>query len=237
MMPVALLFLREHPTSQGIRKTSPTGRLAALRMAFTEWHTWLLAAFALFTGGVLVTSVTMFVPILSSRGESVASAALYQSILGASLIAGRLLIGFLIDRIFAPYVMMVLLFVTTLGFFLLYQASTPLAFSLAAVGIGLAIGAEVDFLGFMVSRYFPRAAFASIFAVMFSMYALGASLAPLLFGWLAEANGSFGPGLLLFCGMMLALALSMLALPRYTSFGPAGTQAIPVTEVRSGQNT
>ncbi|MFB0614303.1 MFS transporter [Aurantiacibacter poecillastricola] len=218
MIPVAALLLREHRHAREMRTKRSGGRREAIRLAFNQRNGWLLALFALLTGGILVTSVTMFVPILQDRGETVANAALYQSILGASLIGGRFFIGLLIDRIFAPYVMLTVLFVTTAGFFILYFASTPLAYLLAAVGIGLAVGAEVDFLGFMVSRYFPREAFATIFAVMFAMYSLGASSVPLGFGWLAETTGGFGLGIMLFGVLMFGLALMMLLLPGYRGY-------------------
>lgn len=138
-----------------------------------------------------------------------------QSVLGISLIAGRLVVGGLIDRIFAPRVMMVVLFITAIGFVAMHQATTPLAYVLAAAGIGLALGAEMDFLAFLVSRYYTRSAFGTLFAFLFSGYALGASFGPLVFAWLNATLGSYQPGLAIFAALTALLALSTLLLPRY----------------------
>lgn len=226
MMPIAVILLRQHPDAPAQRSDAPVLRREALRAAAREGRSWILGLFALFTGAILVTSVATFVPILESRGETVMEAARYQSVLGLSLIAGRILIGVLIDRVFAPYVMMAVLLATAAGFLVLHEASSPLAYIIAAAGIGLSVGAEVDFLGFMVSRYFPPAAFATIFAVMFSTYALGASLSPLFFGWFVQASGGYGPGIMIFAGTTLLLALSMLALPRYATAETSGTAGL-----------
>lgn len=215
MMPVTYLFLHPNPQASAQRGAGGAARRQAMTAALKERKAWILAIFALLTGGILVNGVTTFVPLLESRGETLTEAARYQAVLGISLILGRVLIGGLIDRVFAPLVMMGVLFATFAGFLALHEAMSPLAYLLAAAGIGLAVGAEVDFLGYMVSRYFPPAAFATIFAAMFSMYALGASLAPLVFGWLAQSSGGYGDGILISAGLTLLLALSMLMLPRY----------------------
>lgn len=148
---------------------------------------------------------------------SLAQAAGYQSVLNLSLIGGRLLIGLLIDRVFAPHVMMGVLLITTAGFLILRLANGSLGYCLAAATIGLAIGAEVDFLGFMVIHYFPSTGFTLNFAVTFSSYALSASVAPLFFGWLAKTSGGYEIDLPIFAVVTLALALLMLCLPDYTT--------------------
>ncbi|NNE37499.1 MAG: MFS transporter, partial [Gammaproteobacteria bacterium] len=122
--------------------------LALVKEAFSHPKTWILLSFAFFSGAVLVTVVSNFVPILQSRGETVLQAASYQSVLGISLIMGRLCIGGLIDRIFAPYIMAIVVVLAAAGLLSLYSGSSAGIYIFAAVGIGLTIGAEVDFLGF-----------------------------------------------------------------------------------------
>ena len=97
----------------------------------------------------------------------------------------------------------------------MYYAHSPATYVLSAAGIGLAIGAEMDFLSFLVSRYYTRAAFATMFAFLFSCYALGAAFGPLLVGRLEATFGSYQPGLLMFAGLTFILGLTTLLLPRY----------------------
>jgi MFS family permease len=215
-VPIMLAFLKPHPsvvTERG--KSENVSRLELIKSAAKVPTTWILAFFALLTGAILVASVTSFVPMLQAQGLTRTQAASYQSVLGASLIAGRVIIGGLIDRIFAPRVMMAVLCITTLGFLVMYRATSPAAYVLSAAGVGLAIGAEIDFVGFLVSRYYARAAFGTLFAFLFSAYTLGASFGPLLISWLAATFGSYQPGLLVQAILTVLLALSTLLLPRY----------------------
>jgi MFS family permease len=214
-LPCAALFLRSHPEQRGRRAKAglPIGSVVATAMK--QHRTWVLAAFAFMTGGVLLAGVTNFVPLLQSRGESLVQAAQYQSVLGISLIVGRLVGGALLDRIFAPRVVTAILLLTAIGFLVLREANAPAAYILAAIGIGMAIGLEIDFLAFIVSRYYERTAFATIFALLFAMYALGAAAGPALFAWSVQASAGYGTALLACSLITLVMSLLMFALPRY----------------------
>jgi MFS family permease len=215
-VPIMMVFFRPNPAAALAREPSENlPRLELIRAASKVRTTWILAFFALLMGVILIGSVTSFVPMLQAQGMTRAQAAGYQSVLGISLIVGRIVVGGLIDRIFAPRVMLAVLCITTGGFVSMHYANTPAAYVLSAAGIGLAIGAEMDFLGFLVSRYYPRAAFATLFAVLFAIHSLGAAFGPLLIGWLAATLGSYQPGLLILAALTLLLALSTLLLPRY----------------------
>ena len=215
-VPVLMIFLKPNPSfAREQSASSSLPRLEFIRQAGRVRSTWILTFFALLMGAMLVGSLTSFVPMLQAQGMSRVQATGYQSVLGISLIAGRIIIGGLIDRIFAPRVMMAVLGVTTLGYVSMYYAHSPATYVLSAAGIGLAIGAEMDFLSFLVSRYYTRAAFATMFAFLFSCYALGAAFGPLLVGRLEATFGSYQPGLLMFAGLTFILGLTTLLLPRY----------------------
>jgi MFS family permease len=215
-VPMMVAFLKPHPAAVSARVASLNEpRLNLLKQAATMPTTWMLAIFALLTGIIMVGSVTTFVPMLQAQGMTRSQAAGYQSIVGISLILGRIIVGGLIDRIFAPRVMMAVLAITSLGYFSMYSANSPAAYALSAAGIGLAIGAEMDFLAFLVSRYYAKPAFGTLFGFFFAMYALGAAFGPLTVGWLAATYGSYQPGLLVLGVATVVLMLSMLLLPRY----------------------
>lgn len=215
-IPAAGLFLREYPKDKDLGAASVSANWrTVVAGVLTQTRTYILALYAFVLGAIVIAGVTNFVPLLQSRGLTLTEAASYQSLLGVSLIAGRLITGALIDRIFAPYVMTAILCVTAAGFGILSQANSPVAFVIAAVGIGLAIGGEIDFLGYMVSRYFNRAMFTTIFAFLFAIHSLGASGGPVLFGWLVECSGGYSLPLLSAAGLSLFLAGLMLALPGY----------------------
>ena len=87
-------------------------------------------------------------------------------------------------------------------------------------GIGLALGAEVDMIGFFASRYFGLKRFGQLYGVLFAIFTVGAGLGPLLLGTLYTRLHSYGSGFVI-CGVGLGLAsLCVLALGSY-SYGPA----------------
>ncbi|HSV51872.1 MAG TPA: MFS transporter, partial [Burkholderiaceae bacterium] len=214
-LPIAAMFLRPHPEQRTRLDGAAFSIRASIGAAFRQQRTWILALFAFTTGAILLAGVTSFVPLLQSRGETLVQAARYQSFLGIALIVGRLICGGLLDRVFAPRVITGVFLVTAIGFFLLREANTPIAYFMAAIGIGLAIGSEIDFLAFIVSRYYDRAAFTTLFALLFAIYSLGAAAGPPAFAWLLQTSGGYGLGLVVCAGLALLVAVLMFALPRY----------------------
>lgn len=220
-VPILLVFLKPNPSATlelGSSKAPP--RVEIVKAAAKVPTTWVLVFFAFLMGLVLIGSVTSFVPMLQAQGMTRTQAAGYQSILGIALIAGRFIIGGLIDRFFAPRVMMAVLCITIIGFISMSYANSPMAYALSAAGVGLAVGAEIDFLGFLVSRYYARGAFATLFAVLFSIHTLGAGFGASLIALLASKFGSYQPALLVLAALAGLLALSTLLLPRYGKSKP-----------------
>jgi len=147
------------------------------------------------------------------------------------MLLGRVVIGGLIDRFFAPRVMAAVLCCTMAGFQFLQHGSSPAPYLLAALGIGMALGAEMDFLGYLVSRYYVRQAFATVFGLLFAVYSLGASFGPLLIGWLEMSPGGYGRALSVLTLLTLLLIFSLAALPRYgvDDEGVLGEKTFPAT--------
>ena len=76
----------------------------------------ILAALFLITSIAILGLIPNFIPLLQDAGMSPTEAGEYAAILGLSVMTGRLLCGFLIDRIFAPYVIAVLLIFVASGY-------------------------------------------------------------------------------------------------------------------------
>jgi len=87
--------------------------------------------------------------------------------------------------------------------------------------LGAAIGAEVDFVSYLVRRYFDPGAFGRLYGIAFGLYILGTGIGPILLGASFDRLGGYRPGLLLFTALgLLATALALL-LPRYPVPGRA----------------
>lgn len=169
----------------------------------------------------IVGMVTSTVPMLQARGLSAAEANLIFSGFGIALIFGRMLIGYLLDRLWPPAVAAFSLALPAIGC-LIYLGSTiefgPLL--LAAVLVGFGAGAEFDIAAFLVARYFGLREYGRLFGVHQGLNTVASALAPLLFALLLSRTGTYS-AMLMYClvcslvGPLLLLTLGRV--PRFAS--------------------
>ena len=230
-VPLIALFLQESPADRGLQAdgleddSADTAAATLTGMARSEAlrtrSFWIL--FMIF--GVMAFSLygllPHFVPMLTDRGMDGAEAALIASTIGITIIVARVIIGYLIDRFFAPRVALVFFLASAGGIAMLAAgASGPIAY-LAAVLIGLSIGAEIDLMAFLTTRYFGLRCFGEIYGLMFAALLIGTSLGPIAFGMAFETRGSYG-WILAVCAVLNAVvSFATLLLPRYREFAVA----------------
>lgn len=169
----------------------------------------------------IVGMVTSTVPMLQARGLSAAEANLIFSGFGIALIFGRMLIGYLLDRLWPPAVAAFSLALPAIGC-LIYLGSTiefgPLL--LAAVLVGFGAGAEFDIAAFLVARYFGLREYGRLFGVHQGLNTVASAIAPLLFALLLSRTGTYS-AMLVYClacslvGPLLLLTLGRV--PRFAS--------------------
>ncbi len=128
------------------------------------------AFIGMFVGFMLAGMVTsgfmaQLVPLLVDRGLTPAVAAGIASSLGLALIVGRLFTGYLLDRIYAPAVVVSLLCCPVLGLLIINLGSKSWIFA-APILIGLGMGAEMDFMSYLTSRYFPANLFGRVYGLL-----------------------------------------------------------------------
>lgn len=163
--------------------------------------------------------VTNGVPMLRERGMTALEAGQIFSSFGISLILGRVLVGYLVDRLWAPGVAAVALALPALGcvMFGMAGASAPLLVA-ATLLVGVGAGAEFDLAAFLVARYFGLREYGRLFGVHLGLITIGSSLSPLLFGTMYKYSGSYVL-LLSYCTICFtAGSLLLLTLGRYPTF-------------------
>ena len=172
------------------------------------------AAFAL----VALTTVGVMVHVaalLSDRGISAAVASSALSVGGVALLFGRLLSGYLLDKIFAPYVALASFVSALTGIVILFFSSTPAAAWIATGLVGFCIGAEVDLIAYLVCRYLGQRAFGAIYGYLFAAFTLGAGLGPLAMGQCFARTGSYDAALVAFIGGLLISCVLVTQLGAY----------------------
>ncbi|MCO1693442.1 MFS transporter [Pseudomonas aeruginosa] len=167
----------------------------------------------------IVGMVTSTVPMLQSKGLSASDANLIFSGFGIALIFGRLLIGYLIDRMWPPLVSAVSLALPAIGCLIYLSGTvefTPLL--LAAILVGFGAGAEFDIAAFLIARYFGVREYGRLFGVHQGLNTVASALAPLLFAFLLSRTGSYSAMLTYTLACSLVGPLLLLTLGRVPRF-------------------
>jgi MFS family permease len=214
--PFVLLCMKNTGSVKKRARVAPTSRRVALAAANPLrtgifWGVSLPFALTALASAALVVHMT---PLLHDAGMNAAAVARTTSIIGLGLLGGRLIVGYLIDRYFAPYVAVALTLGTAVGCLLLLYADLAFA-PLAGILVGLSLGADVDIIAFLTSRYFGMSRYSFIYAIIYSTYAVGASVGPALAGIGFDATGSYTAVLWSAIGLLVVAAGAMMCLPRF----------------------
>jgi MFS family permease len=166
---------------------------------------WIIVA-TLFIGSIAMNgAITHMAALLTDRGITASDAALCASLLGGTSVLGRLAAGWLLDRFFGSRVAFAFLLMSAGGLFLLARASNFGAGALAAALIGIGVGGEAAITPYLLSRYFGFRAFATLYGVTWTFYAVAGATGPILLGRSFDLTGSYS-SLLRMLALLMALA-------------------------------
>jgi len=188
-LPTLILLLRSPPRPLRHATEASTSAPAMMWTALRQRAGWTIALFAFLAGVMLIGVLGHLVPILMDKGLSAVRAAHFQAGFGLAVIAGRCFIGPLMDRLFAPRVALAVFSIATLGLAVLATSENAASLMLAIVTLGLALGAEIDVLGYLISRYFPPAVFGTVYGCVFALFTLGAAVGSVANGAIATRFG------------------------------------------------
>jgi len=138
----------------------------------------------------------------------------YAAFLGLSVMAGRLLTGFLIDRFFAPYILAIVFTFVASGCLALGLGGIQYAYW-GAIALGLAIGAEVDLIGYFTAKYFGLKNYGSIYGALYSIFSLGGILSPVIAGFIWDKTGNYNLALFIAAFLVMFAVIIGLFLPRF----------------------
>ena len=177
---------------------------------------WILSAVIFVTVIVIAGLLSNFERIMIEKGFGRSSIASIAAIMGFTVVVGRILVGVLVDRYWAPGVAACFFtFLTTGVLILLNVEMTPATGVIVAILIGLTAGAELDLLAYLTSKYFGPANYPTIFGVIIAFFTVGAGIAPPLFGAVAQANQGYSVMLEISVGMLVLSIVLFLAMGKY----------------------
>ncbi len=150
------------------------------------------------------------VPMLTDRGIPLGAAVGVMSGAGIAMIVGRIVAGYLLDRIFAPYIVIFFLLCPMVGIAILGFRMDGLGIALGPMLLGMGVGAEIDLIAFIISRYFGIRSFGAMHGLMFGFAIMANAVGNNMLGWSFQLKRTYGPGLLIM-EVLLAVSIVILA--------------------------
>lgn len=176
---------------------------------------WKVALLFLLISIAIIGLIPSFIPLLQDAGMTPTEAGGYAAILGISVMIGRLLTGFLVDHFFAPYVIAIVFAFVASGCLALGLGGVQYSL-LAAVALGLAIGAEVDLIGYFTAKYFGLNHYGSIYGAMYSIFSFGAIISSVMAGFIWDKTGSYDLALIIAAILVLLAVILAFFLPKFS---------------------
>jgi len=217
--PLALFLFRdptpeERPAQLSQGNNTLTG--LTLRETLFGYRFWVLfvsiICIALAYGGAHIHMVQM----VQFHGIDPDMAALVMSVVAAGIFSGRIIVGLLFDRLWAPGVAVPVLLLPIVACYLLIGTSTPVSvIFIAGYCLGFAAGAESDMIAYLASRYFGMKAYGRTYGFLYMPFGIFSSLSATLYGGVRDQTGNYDQALWLAMGLFAVGGLILLTLGRY----------------------
>jgi MFS family permease len=216
-LPIAIFAIRMAPgETGGARASRNEGREGLPGMTVTEAMGtrafWLMIGIVLLMSSCLQGISIHTAPLLSDFGLKPEGLALVLAINGVLGIAGRIGAGYLFDRFFAPWVSVGIFGIAAAASFALVGLPGLIIAILATMLVTVGSGAESDFVGYLVGRYFGLKSYGQIFGAIYGMFMVGIAAGPYLFGLAFDHFGNYkipftiaGVGLIVLCILLVLL--------------------------------
>ena len=192
------------------------------REAVRTLRFWLMGAGFLLVVMGFGALLVHLVPLAMDAGVPPVVSAKLFSLIGISMILGRVGIGTLLDRYSPALVALGVLWIPALACWLLIEGpSVYWMIGTAAFFIGFVMGAESDMIPYLVSRYFGMKAFGEIYGCQLIFFAIGSGTGSVLAGWSRDVMGSYRPALYVGIAIFVLGALLVGSIGRVPDFGRA----------------
>jgi MFS family permease len=230
-LPLCALIFRRQVHNGATRQSDPEF-IASESAASPGRRTFpLLVVIFVSLGAVSVGISAHLVPLLVDYGFPASFAASAATVVGLTIVVSRTGIGWLLDHVHAPLVLAFMTAALAGACFALALPATALVFA-GAFMLGLGLGAEVDLMSFMVSRYWPTASFGKLYGLLFGVFLLGSGAGPLALATMFDRFGSYRIALHIAGGYTLLVAALCFALPRYRTMEQSSA---PITRAHASE--
>lgn len=177
------------PTDRALRE--PEGD--SVRDALHRPMFWLLMLVTFVISAISLGAMVHLPAMFTDRGISPGFAARAVAVAGLGVALGRVGVGMLLDKVFAPWVAAACFMLGAIGIQLVSHAAAGQSDTIlgGAILIGFIVGSEGDFVPYFVTRYFGLKHFGFLYGLTYSAFALGGVAGPTLFGRWYDSAGNY----------------------------------------------
>ncbi len=219
-LPIVAMFFRERLDAArkdtGLAAEPVVEAGLTLREALHDRRFWIMTFAFLLIAFALTAPTPNLENILRTQKFTLSQIGTITAGFGLSVIAGRIVGGFLLDRFWAPACALAILVMPMIGSFMLSRPELDASqAAIAVITLGLGAGFEFDLLAYLIARYFGRRAYGLIYGTFFTVIAFGGGMGPIVYGRVFDATGRYDMALLSGVGCLIVGSVSLLALGRY----------------------
>ncbi|MGQ7859974.1 MFS transporter [Pseudomonas sp. 32A] len=176
---------------------------------------WLISISIMLVSAATYGMLSQIVAICTDYNIDRAVALSILATASISSIASRLVVGYLLDRLFAPFLACSIFVLCAVGVIVMTQTSQVPMLYLGAVLLGLGLGAEGDVAAYIISRYIDKNSYAKALGVVIFLFAQGGALGVALLSYTYSITASYTIAGVLICALTVLSAISLLLLGPY----------------------
>ena len=224
-LPVGLAWFREpRPEERPAVLSDASGNVTGmtLREAAGGYRFWVLL------GSILIIALAYggahihMAQIVGLHGFAPSTAASVMGVVALGILSGRVIVGLLFDRLWAPGVAFPVLLLPAVACFMLMGTAANLpAIMAGGFMLGFAAGAESDVIAYLAAKYFGMAHYGRIYGVLYMPFGIGSAISPILYGAVRDATGGYDAMLMAASVMFSIGGALLLTLGRYPDESPA----------------
>ena len=204
LYPVGIWITRSRPAEMSLAPDGPTGistpatnqeaTPTKIGWVFRNVNFWLLLGGSFLVVGAIGAVIQHFILFLRDLGYSGLRASRFSTTLLASSLAGRVVVGYIADRLSKKNTIAFFYLTIGLAVLLLGISSGPLVIWVFAATFGFAMGADYMLIPLVTAECFGTQSLGKILALIIMGYSLGQWGAPWLVGRIFDASHSYQLG-------------------------------------------
>jgi len=191
---------------------APKGPDAGASRALNTASFWALCVCFALTAAVAAGCNVHLVPLLTDRHVSIKDATAMVAATGVALALGRLVGGYLIDRVGVLFVGTLIFSASALAVILLLSQANGWLLVGVPLCTGMVLGMEGDLMPYLARRRFGAVAHSIVYSWFFAFFSLGMVVGPVFMGIVFDRYGSYKVALISFVLMSIVTLCIYLAL-------------------------